>query len=53
LILHFDLDHFALFYILEADIILRQVDMSDAMVVLEVLAEDEQVLAVKALVLQD
>ena len=50
LVLHLDLDYLALFDIFEADVVLGQVNVGDALVVLQVLRQDEQVFAVQALV---
>lgn len=52
LILHFNLDDLRLLDVLEANVVLGEVDVRNARVVLEVLTEDKQVFAVQALVLE-
>ena len=52
LVLHFDLDHFALFDILETDAVFGQIDVLDAVVVLQILRQDEEIFGVQVVVFE-
>lgn len=53
LVLHLDFDLLVLLHVLEAQVVLRKIDVRDAVVVLQILRQDEQILRVQADVHQD